>query len=148
MGCLEADGYEVEADWVDVAWLDITERDAQLRSLTEPWIAEEGPLHVRLARHPKVPATLAPRGLAFDAKTTVHWDEAGVQVVTATSEKETKAKGTVAICHLVLVRQPNHLTDWQGPQRLERIDYLERGVCVASRWRPASQPTPSGDEHA
>lgn len=142
MGRLSA--HRLLQEGVDDQWLDAAERDRQVQDLEEPWIAEEGPLSVRLSRRqPSAAEPLAPRGLAFDNDTTVHWDEDAVQVV-----RVGKASAdTVAIAQQVLLRQPKHLEDWEGPERFERIDYLEQGVCVASRWRPSSEP-PSGDDHA
>lgn len=129
---------------VQVEWLDASQRDAQVETLSEPWIAEEGPVSARLSRRPFSEGSLLPRGLAFDSKTTVQWDEDAVQVVRA----KRADRGTVAIRQEVQVRQPEHLDDWEFPRGIRRIDYLKKGVCVASRYEVGPSNDAQGGHHA
>ncbi len=56
---------------------------AEVLKLREPWIAAEGPLTAELWQldGDDLPRPLAMRGLAFDDRTTVQWDEDAVQVI-------------------------------------------------------------------
>jgi hypothetical protein len=99
---------------------------AELERLDRPWIADEGALDATLERGP-VARPLRERGLAFDGTTTLRWDESGVQALTEAAPQA----GVVALSSPVLVRpalQPG------GLGRLRRIDYLERGVLLGSRY--------------
>lgn len=103
-------------------------RDTEVAALTQPWIADEGPLEAFFRRGLAGP--LRQRGVAFDEYTTVVWDEAGVQVLRAAAP----ARDVVALRSAVLLRQgfAEH-----GPARLFRIDYLRRGALLGSRFTPA-----------
>lgn len=127
-----------------VDWLDPTQRDAQVGALIDPWIAEEGPVSARLSRRLFSEGPLLPRGLAFDGETTVHWDEDGVQVVRSAAADP----GTLAMRQAVQVVQPQHLDDWGLPKGMHRIDYLQQGVCVASRYEIGLPNDNQGEPHA
>lgn len=112
---------------VEIIYLDPRERDIQVAALDEPWIADEGPLEARFRLSDK--GSLLHRGLAFDQKTTVAWDEDAVQVVRpAKPDSE-----VVAQAHPVLVRER-----LDGPRELVRIDYQRHGVWLGSRYVASS----------
>lgn len=103
------------------------ERNARVGLLEEPWIGDEGPLDAgfrrRMGNEP-----LRPRGIAFDSRTTVVWDEAGVQVL----------RIAAARAEVTALRSPVLLRHWySGPPGLVRIDYLERGCLLGSRYTAA-----------
>jgi hypothetical protein len=102
------------------------ERDIQVGLLEEPWIGDEGPTDAgfrrELDRRP-----LRPRGVAFDDQTTVVWDEHGVQVLRSAPPPQ----GMVALASKVLLH-----SRFAGPAELTRIDYIERGCLVGSRYVP------------
>lgn len=112
---------------VRVTYLPAEERDVQVSRLREPWIGDEGPLEAGLRRGiGTVP--LRPRGFAFDSKTTVSWDEAGVQVVTPAEP----------VPEVTALESPLLMRHWYpGPARLTRIDYMERGCLLGSRYVPS-----------
>lgn len=119
---------------VRIDWHPADARDAIVGELDRPWVAEEGPLSAMLSRwdSPSPPTgALSLRGLAFDATTTVVWDEDAVQVIRVDAEPD---PDTFAVEHDVLVRQPRHIDGWRAPKGLKRTDYLRQGACVASRW--------------
>lgn len=101
-------------------------RDAEVARLNDPWIGDEGALDAGFRRglggHP-----LRPRGVAFDPRTTVVWDEAGVQVV----QPAPLDPDVVALRSPVLLHSRFQEA---GPRGLLRIDYLRRGALVASRF--------------
>lgn len=113
---------------VSVERLPPEERDAQVALLEEPWIGDEGPLDAGFRRGlGQVP--LRPRGIAFDSRATVAWDEAGVQVL---RPAEARAEVTA-------LQSPVMLRHWySGTHGLVRIDYLERGCLVGSRYMAAA----------
>lgn len=113
------------SEGVDVALLDPEALDAEIARLADPWIGDEGPLDVGLRRG--VVGPLRQRGLAFDDKTTVVWDEDRVQVLRASEP----VRGVVALRSPVLLHK-NFRPD--GPAYLFRIDYLRGGVLLGSRW--------------
>ncbi len=110
---------------VDVRYLGPETRDGQLARLDSPWIADEGPVDARLHQWNGVGEAPLPRGLAFDRSTTVVWDEDAVQVVKPGPSR----KDVVASAQPVLLRRR-----LEGPRSLTRIDYLRRGVWLASRY--------------
>jgi len=97
---------------------------SELAALDRPWIADEGPCDVGFRRGPGGEPPRF-RGLAFDARVTIAWDEAGVQV----AEPAPAQAGMVALRSPVLVRE-----GYDARVELERIDYLCRGALVASRY--------------
>jgi hypothetical protein len=103
-----------------------TSLDAELARLERPWIADEGALEAALERAP-LARPPRERGLAFDAKVTLLWDEAGVQ---ALSEAPAQP-GVVALTSPVFVRPALAPGGLAG---LRRIDYLEGGVLLGSRY--------------
>ncbi|HEX4965539.1 MAG TPA: hypothetical protein VF173_32315 [Thermoanaerobaculia bacterium] len=114
------------------------ERDAEVGKLIDPWIGDEGPLAAGFRRG-LGDKTLRPRGVAFDAQTTVVWDEAGVQVLKAAAADPQ----VVALCSPVILHHR-----FQGPARLFRIDYLQRGALLGSRFTteaPGSEEGQDGD---
>lgn len=132
------------SEGVDVHPLPASARDAEVAGLTAPWIADEGPLEARFERRPaSAGSDLHPRGIAFDRATTVTWDESGVTVVRAAPPRP----GVVALDSPVLVRKPRserHDPRFVArPPGLRRIDYLERGALVASRY--TFDDSPGGD---
>ena len=102
------------------------ERDARVGFLENPWIGDEGPLDAGFRRGLEL-TPLRSRGLAFDRWTTVVWDEAGVQVLTAAAPRP----GVTALQSRVLLRD-----GLSGPPELFRVDYLERGSLLGSRYIP------------
>ena len=100
-------------------------RDIEVAGLTEPWIGDEGPLDAAFRRG--VHGPLRQRGVAFDERTTVVWDEAGVQVLRAARP----FSDMVALHSEVLLREGFREN---GPARLFRVDYLRRGTLLGSRF--------------
>ncbi len=109
---------------VEVRTLAASERDAQVARLDDPWIGDEGPLEASFRRGLDS-EPLRQRGLAFDRKTTVVWDEDAVQVVRAHAPEPE----VIALRSPVLLRER-----FTGPGRLERTDYLRAGALIASRY--------------
>src|SRR5262249_822641 len=65
---------------VEIRHLPAARREEEVAALAEPWIADEGACDAGLRRHAGREADgrpLRPRGLAFDERTTVVWDEDG-----------------------------------------------------------------------
>jgi hypothetical protein len=118
----------------DIEWLAPDRRDAEVARLTDPWIGDEGALDAELRRGLR---PLRPRGVAFDERTTVVWDEAGVQVVRAKAPDPDEPDVT-ALRSRVLLRAEFQK---EGPKSLYRIDYLQRGALRGSRF------TTEGGEH-
>lgn len=111
--------------------------DQEFAKLDSPWIAEEGPLDVAVMRGPeKRPGKF--RGMAFDAETTLYWDEEAVQLVRRTAVEP----GTLAYDNPVLVRE-----GFSAVWDLRRIDYLSDGVLIASRYvGKSAQPDPAEED--
>jgi len=101
--------------------------------LVDPWIGDEGPMEADFRHAIGGPGSLRPRGVAFDDTTTVTWDEAGVQVLQAAP-----AGGDICdICDIVALRSEVVLHSRfaeRGPKTLFRIDYLQRGALLGSRF--------------
>ena len=119
---------------VEVRYGDPATVAAEVKALREPWIADEGPLAAELWRHRggELPRPLHLRGLAFDPDSTVLWDEDAVQVIRPAAAEP----GVLARRSEVLVRgELNALAS------LVRIDYLQDGVLIASRYLPDGGPT-------
>jgi hypothetical protein len=112
---------------VEIADLGPERRDAEVAGLTDPWIGDEGPLDAVFRRAVRGP--LRQRGVAFDERTTVVWDEAGVQVLRAAEP----SSDVVALRSEVLLREGFREN---GPARLFRVDYLRRGTLLGSRFTP------------
>lgn len=126
------------SEGVSIRYLPPQDLSEELSRLEQPWIADEGPLDVRFERGP-VDRPLLPRGLAFDAKTTLVWDEDQVQVLTAAPP----SPGVVALRSEVSVREglrPPALG------RLQRIDFLQDGGLVGSRYRPLTAVAEGGND--
>lgn len=106
-----------------------SEAAAQVGELDRPWVADEGPLDAAVWRlEGELHRPLRGRGLAFDLRATVTWDEEQVRVVLEPpSDSEVVARRSG-----VLVRR--RLGRWTA---LDRIDYLRDGVLLASRYVPA-----------
>jgi hypothetical protein len=102
------------------------ERDAEVARLTDPWIGDEGALDAGF-RQGLGDQPLRLRGVAFDPRTTVVWDESGVQVV----QPAAADAAVVALRSPVLLHPRFQET---GPRGLLRIDYLRHGALVASRF--------------
>ncbi len=105
---------------------------SQLRDLVggleDPWIADEGATDCGLRRG-LAELGLRQRGMAFDSKKTIVWDEDEVQVITVTAPQP----GVIPLTSTVLVREG--LAAGTGfPTRLRRIDYLREGALIASRY--------------
>ena len=115
---------------VELKILPPADRDAQIALLESPWIAEEGPISVRFFRHQGKAPALLPRGLAFDRRVTVIWDEDAVQVV-ASREPE---GDVLAVASPVLLEER-----FADVPPLHRIDYFRSGVWLASRYLPESE---------
>jgi hypothetical protein len=106
-------------------------RDAEIGRLADPWVGDEGPCDAEFRRGATGP--LRSRGVAFDATTTVAWDEIRVQVVSVGPPQP-----EVFACRSpVLVRG-----GFTEAPRLDRVDYLHRGRLLASRY------IPGGEDHA
>jgi hypothetical protein len=112
---------------VEIAYFGPERRDPEVAALNDPWIADEGPFEASLRRGLR--DALRQRGMAFDGRTTIVWDEEGVQVLRAAEP----TRDVVALCSAVLLR-PGFRE--QGPERLFRIDYLRRGALLGSRFTP------------
>ncbi len=110
---------------VEVTYLGPEARDEQLALLESPWVADEGPVDARLKHWTGEGEAPLPRGLAFDRSTTVVWDEDAVQLVKPAPSRE----DVVANAQPVLLRRR-----LEGPKFLTRVDYLRRGVWLASRY--------------
>jgi hypothetical protein len=114
---------------VHVTYLPAEERDAQVSVLHDPWIGDEGPLEAGFRRG-SGGGPLRPRGFAFDQRTTVVWDEAGVQVLRPSEPTP----------EVTALESPVVLRHWYtGPARLIRIDYMERGCLVGSRYTASDE---------
>ena len=120
------------SDGVAIRYLPPSQRDEQVRGLTEPWIGDEGPCDAGLRRG-LGSQTLRLRGLAFDDRTTVVWDEDGVQVLAVAAGEPDPA--VVTLRSRVLVRD-----GMAGPERLFRIDYLRQGALLGSRFTTTEEP--------
>jgi len=113
---------------VHIADLAPSELTSELEKLRDPWIAQEGPMSAELRRREAgqpLPELLM-RGLAFDDATTVVWDEDAVRVIRETDPQE----GVLSRRSDVRVRTAR----FEGLATVERIDYLKRGVLLASRY--------------
>jgi hypothetical protein len=117
---------------VEIRYLPASRRDTEVGALAEPWIADEGPCDAGLRRG-LGGQPLRPRGLAFDTRATVIWDEDGVQVLRAGGTGGADPE-IVALRSRVLVRD-----GFGGPPRLFRIDYLRRGALLGSRFTAAEE---------
>jgi hypothetical protein len=124
------------SEGVEIADLGPERRDAEVAGLTDPWIGDEGPLDAALRRGFRGP--LRQRGVAFDERTTVVWDEAGVQVLRAAEP----SGDVVALRSEVLLREG---FQENAPARLFRLDYLRRGTLLGSRFVPEEGPE-GGDD--
>ena len=114
---------------VNASWRPVEELATLLADLDRPWVATEGPLDARLFRHEEgdLGERLLLRGFAFDAETTVAWDEEAVQLVRrAAADPE-----VLAMPQTVLIRERLR---GDGPESFLRIDYLRHGALRASRW--------------
>ena len=107
------------------------ERDAEVARLADAWIGDEGPCDAEFRRGANGPTR--PRGVAFDADTTVVWDETRVLVVTPGRPQP----GVLACRTPLLVRGR-----FADAPPLHRVDYLYRGRLLASRY------VPGGEDHA
>ena len=111
---------------VEIRYLSPDQRETGLAKLIDPWIGDEGPLDACFRRGLR-DGPLRARGVAFDDRTTVVWDEAGVQVLEAGEAKgEIVALRSPAILHSRFQKE--------GPARLFRIDYLCHGALLGSRF--------------
>jgi len=119
---------------VVITYLPPTERDVQVARLEEPWIGDEGPLDAGFHRG-STAEPLRPRGFAFDRRTMVVWDEAGVQIL----QPSEASPEVTALESKVMLR-----SWYKGPPRLVRIDYLERGCLLGSRYVPAPEEETDG----
>ncbi len=130
MGRLSEQVVDLDLDeGVEVRYAEPAAAAAEVAALREPWIADEGPLTAELWRHPGVelPRPLHPRGLAFDQRTTVLWDEDAVQVIRPADPEP----GVLARRSRVLIR--DRFPGFASPTR---VDYLRHGVLIASRYLP------------
>jgi hypothetical protein len=114
------------AEGVEIRYASPTQRDAELAKLIEPWIGDEGPLDA-VFRRGLGGEPLRARGVAFDDRTTVVWDEAGVQVLQAS-----EAKGDLVTLHSPVLL--NRRFQKSGPAHLFRVDYLFHGALLGSRF--------------
>ncbi len=119
---------------IEIRDLPAARRDAEVAALDEPWIADEAACDAGLRRGVGGRA-LRPRGLAFDERTTVVWDEDGVQVLAAGADAEAGGPYDIALRSCVLVRD-----GFAGPPQLFRVDYLRRGALLGSRYVTAEEP--------
>jgi hypothetical protein len=111
---------------VEIRYASPGQRDAELAKLIDPWIGDEGPLDAGFRRGLES-GLLRARGVAFDDRTTMVWDESGVQVLQAG-----EAQGDlVALCSPVLLHSR---FQEKGPARLFRVDYLRHGALLGSRF--------------
>lgn len=121
---------------LEVIYHDAGRKEDLVAALHQPWIGDEGPMEAEF-RQEFEPSSLRPRGLAFDQKTTVYWDEDVVMEVQEASKK----KGEIAFRTRVLVR-----SRFPGADGLElyRIDVLREGALRASRyvWRAPEEGIP------
>jgi hypothetical protein len=114
---------------------------ALVAALDNPWIADEGPLDAwfrrgRVASGGQGGRALLPRGLAFDADTTVTWDEDEIQVVRRSDDQKGEDEPDLIVLRSdVLVREGFDIS-----QVFQRLDYLRDGVLVASRYLPKRSP--------
>jgi hypothetical protein len=114
------------------------ERDTQVALLDEPWIGDEGPLDA-VFRRGWTGEPLRSRGIAFDLHTTVVWDEAGVQVLRAAEARP----------EVTALQSPVILRDrFVQPPQLSRVDYLERGCLLGSRYVPGLSSGQGANGHA
>ena len=104
---------------------------AEVGRLVDPWIGDEGPMEADFRRAIDGPGSLRPRGVAFDDTTTVTWDEAGVQVLQAAPAGGGGIGDIVALRSEVVLHSP---FAERGPKTLFRIDYLQRGALLGSRF--------------
>lgn len=111
---------------VQVRYLPPSERDTAVSRLDDPWIGDEGPVDAGFRRGFES-EPLRYRGIAFDSRTTVVWDEDAVQVLEPTDA----APGVEAHASSVLLRE-----FVAGPPALTRIDYLKAGRLLGSRYLP------------
>lgn len=109
---------------VTVTYRPSGERDAEVGKLQNPWIGDESPLDASF-RSSDEGRPLMQRGIAFDSRTTVVWDEDAVQ----TARVGEPQPEVVALRSNVILRK-----GFTGPDCLARIDYLHRGALVASRY--------------
>jgi hypothetical protein len=108
---------------------------AEVGRLVDPWIGDEGPMEADFRRAIGGAGSLRPRGVAFDDTTTVTWDEAGVQILQAAPAGG--AGGIGDIGDIVALRSEVVLHSRfaeRGPKTLFRIDYLQRGALLGSRF--------------
>lgn len=111
---------------VVIRFLPPERRDAEVAGLATPWIGDEGPLDAGFRRG-LGGEPLRPRGVAFDQRTTVVWDEAGVQILQAgPMDEEVVALRSAVLLHPRFQEK--------GPRGLHRIDYLRRGSLAGSRF--------------
>lgn len=104
------------------------ERDTVVSRLDDPWIGDEGPVDASFRRG-FGSEPLRYRGIAFDSRTTVVWDEDAVQVLEPTDAEP----GVEAHASSVLLREL-----FTGPPALTRIDYFQMGRLLGSRYLPKS----------
>lgn len=129
----QQDDVRFRQESVKVEWLPAESRDEMVARLDRPWVMTEGPLDARLFRFEGDADNEQPlllRGTAFDSMTTLVWDEAGLQIVRGASPNTE----ILAVEQDVLVR-----SRLQGPEKMIRIDYLEGGAWLASRWLEYSE---------
>ena len=114
-----------------IRYLPAESLEGELARLEQPWIADEGALEASfergsLSRKPRQ------RGLAFDRTTTLQWDESGVQVVV-----EGPLEGGAAVLESWVVIRDRLRPG--GLSRLRRIDVLQGGVLIGSRYIPLEE---------
>lgn len=108
---------------VNIRYAPPSDRDTEVQRLQDPWVAQEGPLDALLTQGCDAP--LLQRGLAFDSRTTVVWDEDAVQVIQAAPPNKT----VLALPSPALIRD-----GFKAAGNFQRIDYLREGVLIASRY--------------
>ncbi len=118
---------------VEIRYEPASARDAEVGKLDGAWIGDEGPREASLRRG-RAGEPLRQRGMAFDATTTVVWDEDAVQVVRGSDHPQSSDDGVIVRKSPVLVR-----ARFEGPEKLFRVDYLRDGVLIASRYVADSQ---------
>lgn len=120
---------------VDIRYAEPDALAAEVARLEAPWIGDEGPLDADFRHHDGGGGggelTLHLRGLAFDARTTVLWDEDLVQVICPKAAED----GVLARSGDVLIRE-KICGRRTGLASVVRIDYLRQGVLIASRYLP------------